>query len=58
MIFKKLSTITNYIKATISFKKATVFAKRRKGFSLIEVVIAMTLMAVKEQGKGRTDVRR
>lgn len=35
MIFKKLSKIKNDIKDTISFKKATVFAKRRKGFSLI-----------------------
>ena len=46
MIFEKLSKIKNDIKDTISFKKATVFAKRRKGFSLIEVVIAITLMAI------------
>ena len=29
MIFEKLSKIKNDIKDTISFKKATVFAKRR-----------------------------
>ena len=46
MIFKKLSKIKNGIKDTISVRKATVFAKKRKGFSLIEVVIAITLMAI------------
>ena len=46
MIFKKLSKIKNGIKDTISFRKATVLAKKRKGFSLIEVVIAITLMAI------------
>lgn len=35
MIFKKLSKIKNGIKDTISVRKATVFAKKRKGFSLI-----------------------
>ena len=46
MIFKKLSKIKNGIKDTISVRKATVFAKKRKGFSLIEVVIAITIMAI------------
>lgn len=35
MIFKSLSKIKNDIKGTISVKKATMFAKKRKGFSLI-----------------------
>ena len=43
---QKLSKIKNGIKDTISVRKATVFAKKRKGFSLIEVVIAITLMAI------------
>ena len=46
MIFEKLSKIKNGIKDTISVRKATVLAKKRKGFSLIEVVIAITLMAI------------
>lgn len=46
MISENLIKIKDDIKEKLSVKKSTVFAKKRKGFSLIEVVIAITLMAI------------